>query len=108
MRISRRKSPRGGPGYTIDPEEEKGKGEWQLNNKINIGMTPQWDSNPMTMIDYIMEIALLTCLSKRIFKEIGQIAPIRWTGSVKGWWMTLPQTDQAYFSQDWECLVSGK
>ena len=59
------------------------------------------------MIDYIMEIALLACLLKRMFKEIGQIAPIRWTGSAKGWWMNLPQADQAYFSQDWECLVSG-
>ena len=97
----------GGPGFSIDPEEEKSKGEWQLNNKISIGTIPQWDGSPATMIDYIMEIALLARLSKRMFKEIGQIAPIRWTGSAKGWWMTLPRADQAYFSQDWECLVSG-
>ena len=98
---------RGGPSYSIDPEEEKGKGEWQLNNKISIGTIPQWDGNSATMIDYIMEIALLARLLKRMFKEIGQIAPIRWTGSAKGWWMNLPRADQAYFSQDWECLVSG-
>ncbi|EDQ99366.1 uncharacterized protein LACBIDRAFT_335110 [Laccaria bicolor S238N-H82] len=104
--------PGGDPGYGIDPEEkgpedEKNKGEWQLNNKISMGMIPQWDGNPTTMIDYIMEIALLARLSKRLFKEIGQIAPIRWTGSAKGWWMTLPRADQAYFSQDWECLMTG-
>ena len=104
--------PGGDPGYGIEPEEkgpddEKSKAEWQLNNKISIGAIPQWDGNPTTMIDYIMEIALLARLSKRIFKEIGQIAPIRWTGSAKGWWMTLPRADQAYFSQDWECLVTG-
>ena len=104
--------PGGDPGYGIEPEEkgpddEKSKAEWQLNNKISIGAIPQWDGNLTTMIDYIMEIALLACLSKRIFKKIGQIAPIRWTGSAKGWWMMLPQADQAYFSQDWECLVTG-
>ena len=115
---SQRQGPTGGdppgddPGYGIGPEEkgpddEKGKAEWQLNNKISIGMIPQWDGNPTTMIDYIMEIALLARLSKRIFKEIGQIAPIRWTGAAKGWWMTLPRVDQVYFSQDWECLVMG-
>ena len=70
-------------------------------------MIPQWDGNPTTMIDYIMEITLLAQLSKRLFKEIGQIAPIRWTGSAKGWWMTLPRADQAYFLQDWECLMTG-
>ncbi|EDR01000.1 uncharacterized protein LACBIDRAFT_333684 [Laccaria bicolor S238N-H82] len=104
--------PGGDPSYSINPEEKgpedkKNKGEWQLNNKISMGMILQWDGNPTTMIDYIMEIALLAQLSKRLFKEIGQIAPIRWTGSVKGWWMTLPRADQAYFSQDWECLMTG-
>jgi len=99
--------PSRGPSYGIDPEDDKSKGEWQLNNKISIGMIPQWDRNPTTMIDYIMEMALLARLSKRIFKEIGQIAPIQWTRSAKGWWMTLPRMDQAYFSQDWECLISG-
>jgi len=68
--------PSGGPSYGINPEDDKSKGEWQLNNKISIGMIPQWDGNLTTMIDYIMEMALLTRLSKRIFKEIGQIAPI--------------------------------
>ena len=97
----------GGPGFSINPEEEKSKGECQLNNKISIGTIPQWDGSPATMINYIMEIALLACLLKRMFKEIGQIAPIQWTGLAKGWWMTLPQADQAYFSQDWECLVYG-
>ena len=62
-----------GPSYSIDLEEEKDKREWQLNNKISIEMIPQWDGSPVTMIDYIMEIALLAHLSKRMFKEIGQI-----------------------------------
>ena len=70
-------------------------------------MIPQWDRNPTTMINYIMEIALLAWFSRRMFKEIGKIAPTRWTGSAKNWWMTLPRLDQAYFSQDWECLMTG-
>ena len=104
--------PGGGSDYGLDPEEKgatngQSKGEWQLNNKINIGTIPQWNGDPTTMIDYIMEIALIARLSKRIFQEIGQIAPIRWTGAAKNWWMTLPLADQSYFSQDWECLMIG-
>ena len=104
--------PGGGPEYGIEPEEgnsaeDRSRGEWQINNKISMGMVPQWNSDPTALIDYIMEIALLARLSKRIFKEIGQIAPLHWTGAAKNWWVTLPRTDQAYFSQDWECLVMG-
>ena len=65
----------------------------------------EWRSD--SLIDYIMEIALIAWLSKRIFKEIGQIAPLHWTGAAKNWWIALPVLDQAYFSQDWECLITG-
>ena len=50
----------GGPDYGIGPEEgDQNKGEWQINNKISMGTVPQWNGDPMTLIDYIMEIALL-------------------------------------------------
>jgi len=53
-------SPGGGPDYGIEPEEgDQNKGEWQINNKISMGTVPQWNGDPTTLIDYIMEIALL-------------------------------------------------
>jgi hypothetical protein len=81
--------------------------QWQLNSKLNILVVPSWNGKGETIIPYVITMSSLAMLSPLLEKQLGQMAPSRFTEHALKWWTSLPEPSRWEFSQDWPHLLDN-
>jgi hypothetical protein len=50
-------------------------------------------------------MAGLARMSEQASEGLAQLAPCKWEGKARSWWIVLPHEDQVYISCDWDTLL---
>ncbi|RDB18869.1 hypothetical protein Hypma_014481 [Hypsizygus marmoreus] len=79
--------------------------DWQLNHKLNLTSVPFWDGKGKTALNYLSDMGNLARLGDRMRRDLAELAPLKWTGSIKSWWDVLPDDNRVYLAQDWHVML---
>jgi hypothetical protein len=78
-----------------------------LNAKLNISVVPSWNGKGETIIPYVITMSSLAMLSPLMERQLGQMAPSRFTDRALKWWTSLPEPSRREFSRDWPHLLNN-
>lgn len=78
--------------------------DWQLNHKISLSQVPGWDGEGESVINYLNSMTDLCQFGQRVVVQLGQWAPMRWTGKAKEWWDGHTLDDKAWMRTTWAYL----
>ncbi|KAF7300659.1 TY3B-TY3B protein [Mycena chlorophos] len=81
--------------------------DWQLNYKLPLSELPSWDGDDLTAIDYLVEADELAQSSDWLFVQVGNMAPRKFEGKVKTWWLSLPRFVRLQYARDWPHLFNA-
>lgn len=76
-----------------------------MNHKISLKDLPEWDGTRTTVINYLVAMSDLACLSLHMAIGLASLATHQWTNKAKSWWNSLPTTEKIYFSSSWDLMV---
>jgi hypothetical protein len=79
--------------------------QWQFNPRLSVNLIPSWDGTGSTILTYLTEMAGLARMSNKTNKGLAQLAPWKWEGKARSWWIVLPPVDEAYITRDWHTLL---
>jgi hypothetical protein len=70
-----------------------------------VNLIPSWNGSGTTILTYLMEMVGLPRMSEQTSEGLAQLAPWKWEGKAKSWWIVLPPNNHAYITRDWHTLL---
>ena len=67
-------------------------------------MVPEWDGNPDTLAQWILKVNLFTQCSSTVFKQLGEIVPLRLHKGAERWFFSLPLQYHQAATSNWKSI----
>ncbi|KAH9916137.1 uncharacterized protein B0H18DRAFT_860273, partial [Fomitopsis serialis] len=68
---------------------------------------PQWDGDLKTILAYLHKMNNLAMKNEHVARDLGSVAPDRFTGQAESWWLVLGYETQKLYSAGWWNLYEG-
>lgn len=81
--------------------------EAYFDNKLRPDIVPEWDGDSDTLASWILKVNHLARRSDTIFKQLGEIVPLRMRASAEKWFFSLPLSYRQEISTDWKTLKNA-
>lgn len=78
-----------------------------MNMKYDRSSVPKWDGTSKMLVHYLHEMNYLASLNPRMSHDLAVLAPQRFTGFAKDWWLIQDESYQDLLQKDWRSMLEG-
>ena len=78
--------------------------EAYFDNKLHPELVPEWDGDPDTLSQWMLKVNHLAQRSATVFKQLGEIIPLRLRKGAEKWFFSLPLAYRQEATLDWESI----
>ena len=77
---------------------------FHFDRKLKIDLIPEWDGDKSSIMEWIKKVNFLSQRGQYIFEELGQLVPLRLTGTASQWFYSQTKQFKAQIQTDWTHL----
>ena len=78
--------------------------EAYFDNKLGPDIIPEWDGNPDTLAQWMIKINHISQRSSTVYKQLGEIVPLRLRESAERWFYSLPASYRQQATKSWATI----